>query len=514
MSDALPELVTPPAAASAVASRATSDPSTSSSLRRKILTQDDMQQWTRSEAYTNIERFIVRLRDASTRPVSESDLVKRINALLRTSTDWLDGSASPSSTTKAFQAWLAKLAQEADKLYHESLTPAQHVAIPELAFHLRSAFGSPARLDYGTGHELSFLAFLLILRLVGAFTPTDEPALARETFAIYLDVMKHVHKVFRLEAAGKMGVWGLDENQHLVYHWEASQTRIHPSKRPALLVAPPGAAGISYLFLSSLLHLHGDPVPARASSTPTADKDFQGLLRLYKHEVLDRLPVVQHFRFGPILRWALPGPGSSSSSVELEGTRLPSSGDHLTDAELEALDATLDRRVTADGTVAPWALPSLSGQSTPEEILERLPSPAMSRNSRTASPAAAGGSNNNGGNSGGGEQVRTVRSGSVSPRMRTSPLPYSDSNPSANGAVFGSPTRGPMQRRPSRLSFCEVNNDNDNTADENESSAAPTQAGGGATAASSSAIDPVRAAVKSGNKDLVSEGDESTFDFV
>ena len=116
-------------------------------------------------------------------------------------------------------------AQEADRLYHESLTPAQHVAIPELAFHLRSSFGSPARLDYGTGHELSFLAFLLILRLVGAFTAEDEPALARETFAIYLDVMKQVHKTFRLEAAGKMGIWGMDENHHLVYHWEASQTR-------------------------------------------------------------------------------------------------------------------------------------------------------------------------------------------------------------------------------------------------------------------------------------------------
>ena len=65
----------------------------------------------------------------------------------------------------------------------------------------------------------------MILRLVGAFTAEDEPALARETFAIYLDVMKQVHKTFRLEAAGKMGIWGMDENHHLVYHWEASQTR-------------------------------------------------------------------------------------------------------------------------------------------------------------------------------------------------------------------------------------------------------------------------------------------------
>lgn len=33
-----------------------------------------MAQWTQSEAYTNIERFIIRLRDASTRSVSESEV--------------------------------------------------------------------------------------------------------------------------------------------------------------------------------------------------------------------------------------------------------------------------------------------------------------------------------------------------------------------------------------------------------------------------------------------------------
>lgn len=79
MSDTLPELVTPPAAAVAVASAAAAaeTKAASSSLRRKILTQDDMQQWLRSEAYTNIERFIVRLRDASTRPVLDSQVNRR-----------------------------------------------------------------------------------------------------------------------------------------------------------------------------------------------------------------------------------------------------------------------------------------------------------------------------------------------------------------------------------------------------------------------------------------------------
>lgn len=77
MSHNLPQLVTPPAAAAAIASSsaaAAGGQKPTPSFRRKILTQDDMAQWTQSEAYTNIERFIIRLRDASTRSVTQTEV--------------------------------------------------------------------------------------------------------------------------------------------------------------------------------------------------------------------------------------------------------------------------------------------------------------------------------------------------------------------------------------------------------------------------------------------------------
>lgn len=43
-------------------------------------------------------------------------------------------------------------------------------AIEELKAYFLGGFGSPQRLDYGTGHELSFLAFLGCLWKLGAFT--------------------------------------------------------------------------------------------------------------------------------------------------------------------------------------------------------------------------------------------------------------------------------------------------------------------------------------------------------
>ena len=44
----------------------------------------------------------------------------------------------------------------------------------ELAAYLLGSFGSPERLDYGTGHELSFLAFLAAVWKLNGFAPSDD----------------------------------------------------------------------------------------------------------------------------------------------------------------------------------------------------------------------------------------------------------------------------------------------------------------------------------------------------
>jgi serine/threonine-protein phosphatase 2A activator len=47
----------------------------------------------------------------------------------------------------------------------------------ELKVYLLGSFGSAQRLDYGTGHELSFLAFLACLWKLGAFEDGEERAI-------------------------------------------------------------------------------------------------------------------------------------------------------------------------------------------------------------------------------------------------------------------------------------------------------------------------------------------------
>lgn len=95
--------------------------------------------------------------------------------------------------------------------------------LSELSFNFVASFGSGPRLDYGTGHELSFVLWLLSLRLVGILSARDDAAVVLRIFTSYLELVRELQKVFKLEPAGSKGVWGLDDHQHLSYLFGASQ---------------------------------------------------------------------------------------------------------------------------------------------------------------------------------------------------------------------------------------------------------------------------------------------------
>ena len=279
----------------------------------------------------------------------------------------------------------------------KELVPAEfHQILPELVHHFRTSFGSAPRLDYGTGHELSFLAYLLILRLVGVLKEEDEQAIVTRVFVAYLELVRRIQSVYRLEPAGSKGVWGLDDHQHLVYIWGASQLKgesispfvlrfadsgtDHPTLRPISVLTPSliTADASSYLFLSSILHIrhlktgpfaeHSPMLNNIASTVPNWTKVNTGLLKMYEEEVLKKVPVVQHFWFGGLLGWRKAGTGEV----------LESSGDEKEVVE-EVVEGTKE-----EGTRAPWA----DSSAIPSQPL-RLPTTTLPPTRRTAQPYTA-----------------------------------------------------------------------------------------------------------------------------
>ncbi|PHH67620.1 hypothetical protein CDD83_6493 [Cordyceps sp. RAO-2017] len=98
----------------------------------------------------------------------------------------------------------------------------------EVATYFLGAFGSPQRLDYGTGHELSFLAFLGCLWKLGFFRDGRqggdiEREIVLEVIEPYLRVVRKLILTYTLEPAGSHGVWGLDDHSFVPYIFGSAQ---------------------------------------------------------------------------------------------------------------------------------------------------------------------------------------------------------------------------------------------------------------------------------------------------
>jgi serine/threonine-protein phosphatase 2A activator len=62
--------------------------------------------------------------------------------------------------------------------------------VRQLAGYLCSSFGDRQRIDYGTGHELNFVALLLCLSKLQAFPPSDAAAVVLVVFTSYISLCR------------------------------------------------------------------------------------------------------------------------------------------------------------------------------------------------------------------------------------------------------------------------------------------------------------------------------------
>jgi serine/threonine-protein phosphatase 2A activator len=194
-------------------------------------------------------------------PCKVSDLVQKLVNLFETLLIYVE-EIPPDTEHKsrfgnpAFRTWIDKVTKEADRLLVPLLSSSKNSSVPSVPSssasspspspssdihttsstsssshqHLReireyfiSCFGSRERIDYGTGHEAHFAAFLLCLYKVGLVNKEDFPALVLRVFPKYLHLMRNLQWLYWLEPAGSHGVWGLDDYHFLPFLWGASQ---------------------------------------------------------------------------------------------------------------------------------------------------------------------------------------------------------------------------------------------------------------------------------------------------
>lgn len=320
---------------------------------RKIFSKSDLERFDESAYHAEILEFLQRLqesvvdvrvtdvvRELEECPEKVSPTVRNVRALLETAEAWVDEYPAIGTSSRfgnpAFRDWCKRLAREVrvssglDEKEKEELKGEGEGAdaktgndgtllwfVPkearvELGGYLSASFGSAKRIDYGTGHELSFLVFLLSLYKMGLLGEEDHRNIAILLIWRYIGTMRKLQFTYWLEPAGSQGVWGLDDYHFLPFLLGAAQLREHKYLKPKSIHSNDVIAEYSkdYMYLSCIEFVNSVKTASLRWHSPMLDdvsgvkswgKVADGMLKMYKAEVLGKLPIMQHFLFGGLI---------------------------------------------------------------------------------------------------------------------------------------------------------------------------------------------------------------------
>ncbi|KAK2784304.1 Serine/threonine-protein phosphatase 2A activator 1 [Onygenales sp. PD_12] len=403
---------------------------------KKINEGDDVSAFLTSIAYRDIMTFILQLNRSmvpskitevngsqrvQTWPlncdaVEFSEPVRRLQLLLSKLDSIIDEVPPHTGPRRfgniSFRKWSQLVEERAPELLDECLQPEvlrQGAGGPEsvsakeeLTAYFTGSFGSPQRLDYGTGHELSFVAFLGCLWRLNAFPKTglgvEERGIVLGVIEPYLELIRRLIKTYTLEPAGSHGVWGLDDHSFLPYILGSAQlappiseSDVTPTEGSLPDAPDPSAVAKPNIvererehnmYFSAIGFINDvkrgpfwehSPMLYDISGIrdgwgkinkvnahhfnfqfiPRSAYKSQGMIKMYNAEVLSKFPVVQHFPFGSLFRWE----HDPTSIAPLQSVHLSNRPERPT----EMASPPFKGPVPDKGTKAPWAQGQMPG---------------------------------------------------------------------------------------------------------------------------------------------------------
>ncbi|KAL8901030.1 MAG: hypothetical protein Q9192_000751 [Flavoplaca navasiana] len=291
---------------------------------RRILSPNDYEIFQASPTYSLILSFVFLLSQAaadkkisSTYQDEASNAIEKLLSVL-SAVEEIINRCPPADQggsrfgNPSFRDFLDTIAVESSS-WHSLLNVQSDSAIVEVSTYLHNSFGNRARIDYGSGHELNFIMWLLCLNRLSILPQSTFPRLSLVVFPTYIKLMRKIQSTYYLEPAGSHGVWGLDDYHFLPFLFGASQLLHHPYIRPLSihneLVLE--EEGDEYIYLDMVREtmvsksVKGlkwtQPMLDDISGAKNWEKVEQGMRRMFVKEVLGKLPVMQHFLFGSLV---------------------------------------------------------------------------------------------------------------------------------------------------------------------------------------------------------------------
>ncbi|KAI6130811.1 hypothetical protein EV401DRAFT_1851020 [Pisolithus croceorrhizus] len=171
--------------------------------------------------------------------------------------------------------------------------------------------------DYGSGMELYFLCWLGARRHI---VQAGFPGLVVEIrHRRYIQAIPLLQSAYWLEPAGSHGAWGLDDFHFLSFLFGSARLRGNEYPCPKAIEVHELANDYTYSDLSILsVSIPITSLPwhsTMADDIPTVKTRRMvnaGMIRMYKAEVLGKLPVVHYIPFGSILPYDPPLPSKTA----------------------------------------------------------------------------------------------------------------------------------------------------------------------------------------------------------
>lgn len=308
-------------------------------VEKRITSEEDLKKWKESKTFNFFVSFINQLAE-SVKGRENTDYVEPISNSIRSVCGILDSIVESINKhpilVDANTSRFGKI--EFRDVYDEIKTKSKQLVlsldksiddfhVKELAAYLTESWGNRERIDYGSGHELNFMCFLYGLLKHRYFDmERDSANILLCVFIKYLEVMRILETKYWLEPAGSHGVWGLDDYHFLPFLFGAFQLSTHKNLVPKSIRNEEVVelfesrylyfgcvAFINKVKTSASLRWHS-PMLDDISSVKTWSKVSEGMVKMYKSEVLCKLPVMQHFYFSSFL----PAPEGVSSPRNLD----------------------------------------------------------------------------------------------------------------------------------------------------------------------------------------------------
>ncbi|PPD85065.1 hypothetical protein GOBAR_DD18018 [Gossypium barbadense] len=275
---------------------------------KKITSPDDIRKFHDSPTSKNFLGFIVALSESIrgrkiSDPSHESATVSNIVSIIENLSLWVDQIPPVQQSSRygniSYRTWHERLTENAESFMLQFLPEDLKPSTIEIVPYFTDSFGNSSRIDYGTGHETNFAAWLYCLARMGIIKEEDYQAVVARVFVKYLDLMRKLQLVYCLEPAGSHGVWGLDDYHFLPFIFGSSQLIDHKYMKPKSIHNEDILDNFSseYMYLSCIGFIkkvkkgpfaEHSPLLDDISAVPNWKKVNSGMLKMYKAEVLEK----------------------------------------------------------------------------------------------------------------------------------------------------------------------------------------------------------------------------------